>query len=164
MKARKCSTERFPLRAGKEGPSPGTNTCSQVVLGTGQGNNSGNEVWLSLHSKEDEKPGQRWATIGSRSQSFVLREPVNVERPHPLPQVVIVRFRLGTWNETSAMQEGGERSHGESGTCEGEQDQPEGVLKRVFIGSCVSSQQQSTPSGLSLACIWFILVLLYISA
>ena len=79
------------------------------MLGTGQGNNSGNEVWLSLHSKEVEKPGQRWATIGSRSQSFVLREPVNVERPHPLPQVVISRFRLATWNETSAMQEGGRK-------------------------------------------------------
>lgn len=79
-----------------------------------------------------------------------------MERPHPLPQVVIARFRLGNWNETSGMQEGGEGSHGESGTCAGHQDQPEGVLKRVFIGSCVSSEQQSTPSGLSLACIWFI--------
>ena len=68
-----------------------------------------------------------------------------------MPQLVIARFRLGTWNETSAMQEGGERSHVESGTREGQQDQPEGVLKRVSIGSCVSSQQQSTPSGISLA-------------
>jgi hypothetical protein len=64
----------------KEGPSSGTNS-SPVVLGTGQSNNSENEVASSLHSKEDEKPGQRQATIGSRSRFVVLQEPVNVERP-----------------------------------------------------------------------------------